>query len=215
MRKIFLLIVIFLLSLILTGCWLDKTPQEAEINTNIEQGAKQKIPFDLVREGYFRGPAEAKVTMVEFSDFQCTACAQMSSIIKGVVNEYPNEVKLVYRHFPLSYHQYATKAAQAAEAAGRQGKFWQMHDLLFANYQTLNEEKITALAEELDLNMDQFNQDRQSQAISAKIKADLDDASNVLKISGTPTFYINNVEYKGQYSYSGFKEEIEKILRNL
>lgn len=213
MKKIYILVFILLSALILSGCSLTKKGdiKGAEIQVS-DQGTK--IPLDIVKDGYFKGPKDAKITIVEFSDYQCPACKSMSVIIDEVVKEYPNEVRLVYRNFPLSYHQFSFKAATAAEAAGKQGKFWEMHDLIFANNSQLSDDKFLEFAQELGLNIEQFKQDMASMEINDKIKRDLDEGQNTLQIRGTPTFYLNNVEYKGNYNIEGFKTEINKILNN-
>lgn len=211
MKKIYLLVFVLLSSLILSGCFLTKKGdiKGAEIQVSNQS---TKIPLDIVKNGYSKGLQTAKVTIVEFSDYQCPACKSMSTIIDEVVKEYPNEVRLVYRNFPLSYHQFSFKAATAAEAAGKQDKFWDMHDLIFANNTQLSDDKFLEFAQKLGLNIEQFRQDMSSTEINDKIKRDLDEGQNTLQIQGTPTFYLNNVEYKGNYNIDGFKTEINKIL---
>ncbi|EKD56766.1 MAG: DsbA-like protein thioredoxin protein [uncultured bacterium] len=209
--QILLIMVIISISLLGLSCGKKQTA-DLEVSSSVKGSESQKINFDITGNGYSKGPDNAKVTIVEFSDFQCPACRQMSKVMNDIVNNYPNDVHLVYRNYPLSYHQYATKAALAAEAAGLQGKYWEMHDLLFDNQNKLSDGIFVDFASQLGLNIDKFNKDVASSELSDKIKADLDQGQNTLQIGGTPTFYINNIEYTGQYSLLGFKNEIDSIL---
>ena len=104
--------------------------------------------------------------------------------------KYPNDVKLVIKHFPLSMHEYARKAAIAALAAGRQGKFWEAHEKLFANHNDLNDAKVEAIAGELSLDMEKFKKDLQDPAIASLIDRDLNDGMKA-NVQGTPTIFIN------------------------
>lgn len=210
MKKFIVLTTLLLTILILSGCG-NKNNDQFQVDPSVKGTQSQKIPFDIVKSGYSKGPADAKVTIVEFSDYQCPACKQMYKVADSVVAAYPNDVRLVYRNFPLDYHQNSTKAAYAAEAAGKQAKFWEMHNLLFDNQDKLSDTVYSDFAKQLGLNLDQFNNDRGSQEIYDKVQADLDQGQT-LNLGGTPTFYINNVEYTGQYSLAGFKAEIDKIL---
>ncbi len=131
------------------------------------------------------GSAQAKVTIVEFSDFQCPACRQAEAAIKQILADYPQEVRLVYRHFPLTQiHEQALAAAELAEAAAAQGKFWEMHDVLF--------ERQNEWAE----NREKFNEYRRELGISEEenyenlVQQDMRDGRN-LGINATPTFFVN------------------------
>lgn len=143
-----------------------------------------------------KGPNNAKVTLVEYSDFECPACAQYEPLVREVINAYPNDLRFVYRHFPLiQIHPSALPAAKAAEAAGKQGKFWEMHDLLFDRQSAWvkvasSEEMFTTYAEELGLNKEQFATDMKSDEVQNKIGEDLN-SGNASGVSGTPTFYLN------------------------
>lgn len=169
-----------------------------------------------VREGdWIVGPEDAKVTIVEYSDFQCPACQAAHPVLKQTIEAFPNDVRLVYRHYPLSQHIKALPAHKAAEAAGKQGKFWEMHDLLFER-QTIwvNSQNPAAefdkYAEELGLNMKQFQDDRQSRATRKRIEKDTKDDKNI-KIPGTPSIYINGTKMPLQ-QFEDFKNTIEKFI---
>jgi len=107
-----------------------------------------------------------------------------------VLEKYPNDVKLVIKHFPLSIHDYARKAAIAALAAGKQGKFWEAHEKLFANQNDLNDAKVEAIAGELSLDMEKFKKDLQDPAIASVIDRDMNDGQKA-NVQGTPTIFIN------------------------
>ncbi len=135
-----------------------------------------------------RGNKEAEHFLVEFSDFQCPACKAFKPVVDQLISQYVDKLSFTYRHFPLDQHPAALPAAIAAEAAAKQGKFWEMYDLLFENQETLSEETVIKLAENLPLNMDQYRTD------SAAAKEEvLQDRSYGLQIgiNSTPTFYLD------------------------
>lgn len=159
------------------------------------------------------------ITLVEFSDFQCPACGAYYAPVKQLVSEFASNMTFVYRNFPLTtIHQNAQIAAQAAEAAARQGKFWEMHDKLF---ETQNEWSTSAspkdifagYAKTLGLNVDEFTKDIDSDAVKNKVTADVNDG-NALGIDATPTFFLDGVKLDNPASFSDFealiKSEIQK-----
>lgn len=139
------------------------------------------------------------VTLVEFSDFQCPACLSIQEPLKQILKQYEGKVEFVFRHFPLtSIHKNAQISAQAAEAAGLQDKFWQMHDKLFTSQtvwqgMTNPKETFVTYASELGLDKDKFLNDLESQGVKDMVNADLLAAIRY-QISGTPTFYVNGVK---------------------
>ena len=144
--------------------------------------------------------------LVEFSDFQCPYCARAAQTVKEFMAKHSDEVTLVYKHLPLSaIHPQAMAAAQAAYAAQQQGKFWQYHDALFAQQKQLGEELYLQIAENLSLDLEQFNRDRK-QAIT-NIQKDLQLAQQ-LQINGTPFFVLDNQSFSGAVPLS----EMEAIL---
>ena len=128
-----------------------------------------------------------------------------------MLEKYPNQVKLVFKNFPLRNHQFAMQAAIAALAAEKQGKFWEFHDLLFKDYSHLNEEKIKEIAQQLKLNMEKFEKDRKDPQIMAMINRDLAEGNQV-GVRGTPTVFINGRLLRNR-SMAGFQELIEKALK--
>jgi protein-disulfide isomerase len=137
-----------------------------------------------------RGPADARVTIVEFSDFQCPFCARSLPAIKEVEQAYGKEVRIVWKHLPLSFHPNAMPAALVAEGARQQGKFWEMHDRLFAGQQALGEASYGTWAKELGLDLAKLEVARKAPATRARVEEDLQ-AASAAGVTGTPTFVVN------------------------
>jgi protein-disulfide isomerase len=132
-------------------------------------------------------------------------------VLEQVLEKNPESVKLVFKHFPLSTHKFSRQAAIAAVAAGRQGKFWEFHDLLFKDYNRLNEQKIIEIAQKLNLDMKRFDQDRKAPGIVALINRDLAEGNRV-GVRGTPTVFINGRLLRNR-NLAGFQDMIEEMLR--
>lgn len=167
-----------------------------------------------------QGGAMASVTLIEYSDFECPACAAFSPLVKSVLESYGDDVQFAYRHFPLyTIHPNAEKAAHASEAAALQGKFWEMHDLLFdrqADWESLADTTpmFIAYADILGLNIEQFTNDLTSDAVRNRVKVDVN-SGNAAGISATPTFYLNGSPLtfpKGQSPDVYLKAQIDAIL---
>lgn len=169
------------------------------------------VVYDLpVDNSAIKGPQNAPVTITVFDDFQCPYCARLVPTLESVMKMYPAQVRLVLKHFPLSMHKFARQAAAASIAARNQGKFWEMHDQLFANYNKLNDEVIRNLAAGLGLDMQRFDQDIQDSAAQEEINNDLQLGSKV-GVRGTPAVYINGVELRDR-SINGFQQAIDAKL---
>ena len=132
-------------------------------------------------------------------------------VLEQVLEKYPNEVKLVYKNFPLRNHKFAMPAAIAALAAEKQGKFWEFHDLLFKNYNRLNDQKVKEIAKQLNLNMEKFVKDQKDPRIRATINREMAEGNRV-GVRGTPTVFINGRLLRNR-SLAGFQQLIEKALR--
>jgi len=154
----------------------------------------------------FKGNKDAANVIVEFSDFECPACALAYSTVDQLIADYPSDLNIEFRHYPLPQHTKATQAAYAAEAAGKQGKFWEAHDWLFSNQAMWQNAEISAeyfydqFGENLSLDKDQFIGDYNSSEIAQFVDTDLKAGQN-LRISSTPTFYVNGKEYAGVLQY--------------
>ncbi len=158
-----------------------------------------------------RGPADAKVTIIEFSDFQCPFCARSVELIDQIAAAYPKDVRIVYKNFPLSFHAQAMPAAKAAIAAGMQGKFWPMHDEIFKNSSKLTPESYDVFAKAIGLNVAQFNKDMESPAVQAQIAEEMKEAT-AASVRGTPTFYINGKKPAGR-SLEIYKQIIDEEIK--
>jgi protein-disulfide isomerase len=137
-----------------------------------------------------RGPASAPVTLVEFSDYECPHCADAAPVLRDIEREFGERLKVLHMHFPLSGHLHAMAASRAAVAAGRQGKFWEYHDLLFANQSALESQNLEQYAQRIGLDVARFRVDRESSESEARVASDRREGER-LQIDGTPAVYIN------------------------
>jgi len=160
-----------------------------------------------------KGAVNAPVTITVFDDFQCPYCARLVPTLEQVLAAYPGKVRLVYKHFPLSMHQFAQAAAVASIAARNQGKFWEMHDQLFANYNTLDDAKIRTLAQAVGLDMARYDRDIKNPALAQEVAADMQLGAQV-GLRGTPSAYVNGKLAKDR-SLAGFRAIIDEELRGL
>lgn len=139
------------------------------------------------------GNPNAKVTLVEFSDFECPYCGEAHNEMVNILAKYKNDIKFVFKQFPLPAHPDAYLAAEASECANDQGKFWEYYDLLFTNQDKLQQNYLLGYAKTLNLNQDQFTQCLTSHVKKAEISADIVEG-NKLNIKGTPSFFLNGQE---------------------
>lgn len=147
-------------------------------------------PVIDVEDAPILGDAAAPVTLVVFSDFECRHCAAASGLLREIVEESEGRVRLAYRSFPLSRNKTSALAAVAGLAAHRQGKFWQLHDAMFANRTRLDDEVIVALAEDAGLDVEQFEEDLLDPALEARVRAEQEQGAR-LGVRGTPTIFVN------------------------
>lgn len=168
---------------------------------------------------HIRGNPNATVTLEEFADFQCGACGAYHPELKKIEAEYGDRLRVVFRENPLvPTHQYALVAAQAAEAAGLQGRFWEMHDKLYENQKAWAEAKdvvplFVDYAKQIGLDTDRFMRDLNGEAVAARIFQD-GKRSHALGINSTPTFFVNGKEAKGDsWKPEGLREMINQALR--
>jgi Na+/H+ antiporter NhaA len=150
------------------------------------------------KEDHFRGPVDAPVTVVEYGDFECPFCGRAEPVVRQLLQEF-GDVRYVWRHLPLSdVHPNAQLAAEAAEAAGAQGSFWELHDLLFEHQDALRPDDLIRYAEQLGLDVERFAEDLREHAWTARVAEDVDSA-DLSGVSGTPTFFINGRRHHGAY----------------
>lgn len=157
-----------------------------------------------------QGPADAAVTLVEYGDYQCPYCGEAHPVIKRLQKAFGKTLRFVFRNFPLTQaHPYAMVGAQGAEAAGLQGKFWEMHDLLYENQDDLEPEILLSWAEEAGLNLEKFGSALNHEAVAKRIKED--HQSGVRSgVNGTPSFFINGAPYDGEADYDSMRRALEQ-----
>lgn len=158
------------------------------------------------------GPADARVTLVEFSDFQCPYCIAATGQLRALVKAYPADVKLIFKEFPLDRHSQAALAAAAALAAHKQGKFWPLHDALFAQEGKLNREKILALAGTAGLDMLRFVREMDAPQTKAAVAGDVEDGVRA-GVEGTPTLFVNGRRYNSGIRFDLLKAIIDQELQ--
>jgi len=167
---------------------------------------------------WIKGEASASATLVEYGDFQCPACGNYYPLIKQLEEKYPEDLRVVYRHFPLiSIHPNAMPAALAAEAAGAQGMFWEMHDILYEKQTEWSGSKDAVLmfetyAKELGLDLDKFKLDMTSSEIKDAVNADIVSA-NAVGVNATPTFYLNGTKLQNPAGLEPFSSLIEAEIK--
>ena len=159
-----------------------------------------------------RGPEKAVIEVVEFSDFQCPFCNRVNPTLDQIEKEYGDEVAIVFKHLPLAMHSKAPAAHAAAEAAHRQGKFWEMHDLIFANQRALSPQKYEEWAQQIGLDIERFLKDSASPAVKKKVDSDAAEAAR-LGVTGTPGFFVNGRFLSGAKPFASFKQVIDEELK--
>ena len=158
-----------------------------------------------------KGSDSAKVTVVEFSDFQCPFCSRVNPTMDQIQKEYGDKVRIVFKHLPLGFHSKAPAAHAASEAAHRQGKFWEMHDAIFANQRELAPDKYVSYAEEMGLDVERFKRDVAAADVKKKVDADAKEAEE-LGVTGTPGFFVNGRFLSGAQPFPAFKKLIDEEL---
>ncbi|GHG91175.1 thioredoxin domain-containing protein [Comamonas sp. JC664] len=201
------------------------TPASQVYAKIIEKGAERAAPkaqqqqqpaaavrkIEIPTDSPSFGPATAKVTIVEWSDFECPFCSRVGPTLAKIKETYPNDVRVVFRHQPLPFHPNAKLAAEASHAAHEQGKFWEYHDKLFANQKALDRASLEKYATELGLNMAKFKSALDQGKFKAKVEAD-SSAGNAVGANGTPTFFINGREFVGAQPFDAFKRVIDEEI---
>ena len=171
--------------------------------------ARLTLPVSPGRD-HIRGPLDAPVTLLEYGDYECPYCGLAHPIVRAVQQEMGNTLRFVFRHFPLTtVHPYAELAAEAAEAAGAQRKFWAMHDLLYENQQLLDPPHLLAHAGALGLDLKRFATDLGQHVHAPKIREDF--LSGVRSgVNGTPSFFINDVRHDGPWDFANLLAAVQQ-----
>lgn len=158
------------------------------------------------------GPNDAPVTLVEYGDYECSFCAQAHQIIKQIMEDMGSRLQFVFRNFPLTeIHKSALPAALAAEAAGAQGKFWEMHDLLYEEQPDLNSEGLLLCADRLGLDHELFARDIEGARYMKKIRDDFG-SGTASAVDGTPSFFINGYRHEGSWDYGSLTSAIRAAM---
>jgi Na+/H+ antiporter NhaA len=164
---------------------------------------------------HVRGPRDAPVTLVEYGDFECPYCGRAEPVVRQLVQAFGNDLRFVFRHLPLvEVHEHAETAAHAAEAAAAQGRFWDMHDLLFAHQDALIYPDLLRYAAELGLDVDRFGDDLRSRRYADRIRRDVDSA-DASGAAGTPTMFVNGRRHEGAHDIDALASAIERELASL
>lgn len=160
----------------------------------------------------FKGPEDAPVTIIEYTDYQCPYCKRVQPTLKTLLKEYPGKIRFAVMNNPLSFHKRALAAAMATRAAGNQGKFWEMHYLLFENSRKLNEADLVGYAKDIGLDVDKFNTDRKDEKLKAEILKEQKQAVQN-NATGTPAFFINGKKLSGARPLASFKAAVDSALK--
>jgi len=168
--------------------------------------------IEVEAKGPSRGPENALVTIVEFSDFQCPYCGREFPVIERLMKEYDGKVRLVFRHYPLDFHPFAQKAAEAGACAQDQGKFWELHDKMFTNQNKLGVDDLKAYAKSVGLDASKFAKCLDSGEKKALVEEDMK-AGTAAGVNGTPAFFINGVFVNGAQPYEQMKQTVDRELK--
>jgi protein-disulfide isomerase len=175
-----------------------------------KRGGGSRLVLPVGARDHAQGPAAAGVTLLEFGDFECARCAESYPVVKEVNRWLRGALRYVFRHFPAAeIHPNALRAAEAAEAAGAQGRFWEMHDLLCERTPALGDVQLNVYARELGLDLERFGREMREHTHSGKVREDF--TSGVRSgVSETPTFFINGARYTGAADLDGLLAAIEE-----
>jgi len=190
--------------------YYDGLKKEMKIEVLLPPYEPPKVAVDTT--GPAKGPPNAPITIVEFSDFECPYCVKAEPTVKDLIAAYPGKIRLVYRDFPLPMHKSAPKAAEAAHCAEDQGKYWEMHDKLFANATKLDPKDLKVYARDVGLDGGKFDQCLDS-GEKAKLVDSHKKAGDEAGVSGTPAFFINGRQLSGAQPLDAFKAIVDQELK--
>ena len=191
--------------------FVDRALGKPAVATVAQVSAAPRVGHINIDGAPLRGARDAQVTIVEFTDLQCPFCAQSIPVMQWVMTAYDGRVNWIFKHFPLSIHPNAMLAHQAALAAAEQGKFWAMHDALFADQRNVKRDALRAAAERLGLDLPRFTADLDSPRMKARVETERREGT-ALGVTGTPTFFINGRRVVGFKTHEEMKRIIEQEL---
>ncbi len=197
---------------------LDSLSEKLETDqktSSVESRKASRVELTISEEDHIRGNPDAPVTIIEYSDFQCPFCQRFHPTVRQILEDYPDQVRWVYKHFPLdSIHSEARPSAEASECAAEQGKFWQFADELFENQSRMGSSLYEELASQIGLNMGQFESCISSRKYKDHVEADLQEGIKA-GITGTPGSFVNGEEISGAVPYDYLKTTVEQALADL
>jgi len=220
-NKVFIIVVAVTVILILGGVFLFSGKNTSNVSTGkvnssllVPQGAIETS--GIVNGNYLPASPSATSTLVEFGDYECPACGEYNPIVKQTLTDFAGKIVYVFRNYPLPQHANAQISSDAVEAAGLQGKYWQMHDKVYDtqnNWANLGDPTsvFVGYAKDLGLNVDQFTKDMSSSIVKNKVQNDTNDG-NTIGITETPTFYLNGQKMTLTGTYDQFKSLIDLVL---
>lgn len=168
----------------------------------------------ITKQDHIIGSKTAAIELLEYGDYECPSCGVAYQVVKQAIKALGTNMVFIFRNFPLTdIHPEAFDAALAAEAASLQNKFWEMHELLFQNQAYLSGKDLFAYAKQIGLDMDRFRHDVQSQAVAARIEADLESGLRS-RVNGTPTFYVNGKKFDGDWEDGGLIQDLKDLVYN-
>jgi len=193
---------------------LEKAQEHVAAASRKAPPQRPQVDYDKVHDiqigaSPFRGPQDAVVTLVEFSDFQCPYSQRVQPLIQSLLESYPRDLKHVFKHYPLSFHKRAEPAARACVAAGLQGKFWEMHAKVLENPKKLEDSDLREYAAQIGLNVDRFQRDVESEAVKGQVASDMNEARKV-QVTGTPTLFLNGKRVQNR-SPEAMKQVIDAL----
>ena len=167
----------------------------------------------VTNKDHILGSADAPIEIVEYADFQCSYCGKAFYIMKDILKEQGDKIRFIFRNYPLDeLHQYAVHAAVAAETASAQDKFWEMHHILFAHPQAIDDAHLIEYARLIDMDVKKFKEDFGQERFVRKVQEDYD-SGNKAGVEGTPTFFINGKIYEGNWMTNEFPEYLKSLLK--
>jgi protein-disulfide isomerase len=185
---------------------------DSEIGDELQNRYREVVHKEIdVSRAPAKGPAEARVTLVEFVDYECPHCRSAQSLMRQVLDAYPRQVRLCFKHFPLSSHTTSRLAAEAATAAQRQGKFWPYNDKVWENADNLTPAVLEKIAKQVGLDVDRWRGDMNSDEVKAAVAQDKSDGA-ALGINHTPTIYINGRKYAGRHDIESISDWVDEEL---
>lgn len=158
------------------------------------------------------GAEHAPLTLVEYGDYQCPHCAAVYPVVKQLQQEFGTQLRFVFRNFPMAQlHEYALLASIAAEAAAKQGKYWEMHDQILEHQRSLNESYLLVFAKDIGLDLEVFQNDLEDETFTEKVENDFESGIRS-GVNGTPSFFINGEKYEGPYTHEALSSALKAKL---